>query len=58
MTDQDPMSTSTALFATIFQGGELLRYPAFRWVFPIFYFFGTALFVGLLVYQLAAGGHP
>ena len=37
--------------------GELLRYPAFRWVFPIFYAFGTALFVGLLVYRLAAGGH-
>ena len=38
--------------------GDLLRYPAFRWVFPIFYSFGTALFVGLLVYRLAAGGHP
>jgi hypothetical protein len=38
--------------------GELLRYPAFRWVFPIFYFFGTTLFVGLLVYRLAAGGPP
>ncbi len=38
--------------------GKLLRYPSFRWVFPIFYFFGTALFVGLLVYQLAAGAHP
>lgn len=38
--------------------GQLLRYPAFRWVFPIFYLFGTGLFVGLFVYQLAAGGHP
>jgi len=38
--------------------GELLRYPAFRWVFPIFYFFGATLFVGLLVYRLAAGGQP
>ena len=37
--------------------GQLLRYPAFRWVFPIFYLFGTGLFVGLLVYRLAAGGH-
>ena len=39
-------------------GGPVARYPAFRWVFPIFYFSGTALFVGLLVYQLASGGHP
>ena len=39
-------------------GGRLLRYPAFRWVFPIFYCFGTALFVALLVYRLASGGHP
>ena len=38
--------------------GRLLHYPAFRWVFPIFYAFGIALFVGLLVYRLAAGGHP
>jgi hypothetical protein len=38
--------------------GRLLRYPAFRWVFPIFYCFGTALFVGLLVYRLTAGGQP
>jgi hypothetical protein len=38
--------------------GPLLRYPAFRWVFPIFYSSGTVLFVGLLVYRLAAGGHP
>jgi len=36
--------------------GELLRYPAFRWVFPIFYLSGTVLFVGLLVYQLGSGG--
>ena len=38
--------------------GESMRYPAFRWVFPIFYFCGTTLFVGLLVYQLASGGQP
>ena len=38
--------------------GGLLRYPAFRWVFPIFYSFGTTLFVGLLVYRLAAAGRP
>jgi len=38
--------------------GRLLRYPAFRWVFPIFYCFGTALFVALLAYRLASGGHP
>ena len=37
---------------------EAVRYPAFRWVFPIFYFSGTALFVGLLVYQLASGEQP
>jgi hypothetical protein len=37
---------------------EAVRYPAFRWVFPIFYFSGTALFFGLLVYQLASGGQP
>ena len=36
--------------------GRLLRYPAFRWVFPIFYLFGTALFVGLLVYRVAVAG--
>ena len=36
--------------------GQLLRYPAFRWVFPIFYSLGTALFVGLLVHRLAVGG--
>jgi hypothetical protein len=35
--------------------GRLLRYPSFRWVFPIFYSLGTVLFVGLLVYQLAGG---
>ena len=38
--------------------GELLRYPAFRWVFPIFYSLGIALFVGLLVYRLAGGVQP
>jgi hypothetical protein len=38
--------------------GESLRYPAFRWVFPIFYTFGTVLFVGLLAYRFAAGGYP
>jgi hypothetical protein len=35
-----------------------VRYPAFRWVFPIFYCAGTVLFVGLLAYQIATGGHP
>lgn len=38
--------------------GSLLPYPAFRWVFPIFYSFGTLLFVGLLVYRIAVGGWP
>jgi hypothetical protein len=38
--------------------GRLLHYPAFRWVFPIFYLSGTALFVGLLLYRLAAGELP
>jgi len=38
--------------------GRLLRYPAFRWVFPVFYLFGIAVFVGLLVYRLAGGGQP
>jgi hypothetical protein len=38
--------------------GRLLRYPAFRWVFPIFYCFGIALFAALLVYRLASGGQP
>jgi hypothetical protein len=38
--------------------GASMHYPAFRWVFPIFYFSGTVLFVGLLVYQLAFGGRP
>ena len=38
--------------------GELLRYPAFRWIFPVFYLFGTTLFVALFVYRLAAGGQP
>jgi hypothetical protein len=38
--------------------GDLLRYPAFRWVFPILYSVGIALFVGLFVYRLAASGHP
>jgi hypothetical protein len=38
--------------------GRLLHYPAFRWVFPIFYCFGNALFLALLAYRLATGGHP
>ncbi len=38
--------------------GRLLRYPAFRWVFPVFYFIGIVVFVGLLVYRLAGGGPP
>ena len=38
--------------------GELLRYPAFRWIFPVFYLFGTTLFVALFVYRLAAEGQP
>lgn len=36
--------------------GKLLRYPAFRWVFPIFYGLGLLLFVGLFAYRFTGGG--
>jgi hypothetical protein len=44
----------TDLVASALGRSGAVRYPAFRWVFPIFYSFGTALFVGLLAYQLAS----
>ena len=38
--------------------GASMHYPPFRWVFPIFYFAGASLFVGLLVFLMVAGERP
>lgn len=37
---------------------ERMRYPKFRWMFPVFYSFTTTAFTALLLYNLVAGRLP
>jgi hypothetical protein len=51
MTAQANMSE----FAALELGGELSRYPKFRWIFPAFYFMSTAGFAAVIAYRVITG---
>ena len=36
-------------------GGQLSRYPKFRWIFPAFYFMSAAGFAALIAYRVITG---
>lgn len=42
-------------FAALELGGQLSRYPKFRWIFPAFYFMSTAGFAALIAYRVITG---
>jgi hypothetical protein len=42
-------------FAALELGGELSRYPKFRWIFPAFYFMSAAGFAALVAYRVITG---
>jgi hypothetical protein len=42
-------------FAALELGGELSRYPKFRWIFPAFYFMSTAGYAALIAYRVITG---
>ena len=42
-------------FAALELGGELSRYPKFRWIFPAFYFMSTAGYAALIAYRVLTG---
>lgn len=42
-------------FAALELGGELSRYPKFRWIFPVFYFMSSAGFAALIAYRVITG---
>jgi hypothetical protein len=42
-------------FVALELGGELSRYPKFRWIFPTFYFMSAAGFAALVAYRVMTG---
>jgi hypothetical protein len=42
-------------FAALELGGQLSRFPKFRWIFPAFYFMSTAGYAALIVYRVITG---
>ena len=42
-------------FAALELGGQLSRYPKFRWIFPAFYFMSIAGFAAVIAYRVITG---
>jgi hypothetical protein len=48
-------SANVSEFAALELGGQLSRYPKFRWIFPAFYLMSTAGFAALVAYRVITG---